>query len=56
MNSTIFKKVITKKDYNTFYDLLIPSWLEMGYPLECVLGNVSRYIVFSEEMYPVGNG
>lgn len=50
----IYKKVQTDKDFEIYYGTLTPSWLEMNYTLECILGDVSRYIVFDKNNTPVG--
>ena len=50
----IYKKVKTIEDYDLYYDILIPSWTEMDYTLECLLGDVSRYIIFNQSNQPVG--
>jgi hypothetical protein len=54
MISSMYRKVTSENDFKIFYDTLIPSWLEMKYDLECVLGKVDRYIVFNDEKIPVG--
>lgn len=52
--SAIYKKVTTQSDFDIFYETLTPSWLEMHYTMECMLGDITRYIVFSENDLPVG--
>jgi hypothetical protein len=52
--SKIFKLVQAQEDYDTFYNILIPSWIEAGFELECLLGNVERFIIFNDRLQPVG--
>ena len=53
MNS-IYKVISSREDYELFYEILIPSWLEMNYTLECILGDVTRYLIYNQENQPVG--
>ncbi len=52
--NTIYKRVETEGDFEEFYQILIPSWLEQNYILECPLGNVCRYLVYNHNHIPVG--
>ncbi|PLT32532.1 hypothetical protein [Bacillus sp. V5-8f] len=54
MDSSIYKKVQGEEDFEIFYNTLMPSWIEMNYVLECVLGDVTRYIVYNNLKQPIG--
>ncbi|MBM7618533.1 hypothetical protein JOC95_000375 [Bacillus tianshenii] len=56
MKSKYYRNVKTQDDYNAFYDLLIPSFQEMGYILECPVGNVSRILSMNDEGEYTGTG
>jgi hypothetical protein len=53
-SSKIFKLVQTQEDYDTFYNILVPSWIESGFELACLLGDVERFIIFNHKSQPVG--
>jgi hypothetical protein len=53
-SSKIFKLVRSQEDYDVFYNILIPSWIEAGFELDCLLGDVDRFIIFNDKSQPVG--